>query len=98
VTLYYLEGTQPTSYCDYHENGENLKRIAVERLQGENYSSGQKPLSVDSGGLTLDPDLFSDPAPKNKNPSPSDDAGGNGAGSPSNQGQSPAPVFNPLLE
>lgn len=109
VTLYYLEGTQPTSYCDYHENGANLKRIAVERLQGESMSAGQKPMAVDSGGLELDPDLFSDPVPKGKangtssGQAPSDsNAGtqGTGAGQGSGTGQSSpkAPVYNPLLE
>lgn len=63
VSLYFLDGTQPTSYCDYHTNGETLKRISMERLQGEGLSAGQKPITVDTSGLTLDPSLFTDPEP-----------------------------------
>ena len=104
MTLYYLEGTQPTSYCDYHENGANLKRIAVERLQGESMSVGQKPVPVDSGGLELDPDLFNDPSPKGKTngtsggQSPSNGTATPGTGTTEGQGSPKAPVYNPLLE
>ncbi|OQA63108.1 MAG: hypothetical protein BWY39_01168 [Spirochaetes bacterium ADurb.Bin269] len=62
-TLYYLEGTQPHSYCEYHENVESLKRLAIDRLQTESLSVGQKPIIVDTTGLMLDPDIFTDPVP-----------------------------------
>ena len=95
VSLYYLEGTQPTSYCDYHENGENLKRIAVERLQGASMSVGQKPISIDSGSLTLDPSLFGDETPKANGGTNGSTGGvsGNGGTEPAQ-----APVYNPLLQ
>ena len=105
VALYYLEGTQPTSYCDYHENGATLKRIAVERLQGQNLSVPQKPVTIDDDGLTLDPSLFGDtePKPRQQNASADTTSTGSGQGAPRNgsaEGQANpiAPVYNPLLE
>ena len=63
ISLYFLEGTQPTSYCEYHENSTILKRIAIDRLQKESYAVGQRPITYDDSSLTLDPDLFTDPEP-----------------------------------
>lgn len=88
ISLYYLEGTQPTSYCDYHESGESLKRMSVERLQNESYSAGQKPVTVDTSQLTLDPSLFMDPEPTAKT-KPTETT------QPEEQN---TPAFNPLLE
>ncbi len=88
VSLYYLEGTQPTSYCDYHENSENLKRTAIDRLQKEGLTSGQKPITVDTSELQLDPSLFADPTPS---------AAATSAGSDSANGTT-APTSNTLLE
>jgi len=90
IQLYFLEGTQPTSYCDYHENSGNLKRISMERLQTESFSVGQKPVTVDTASLTLDPSLFTDPEPSVKpQTSPV----------PHSEPSAPAvPAFNPLLE
>jgi len=64
IALLYLEGTQPTSYCEYHENGGDLKRVAMERLQKESLSVGQRPITGNFSGLTIDPDVFSDPEPR----------------------------------
>lgn len=64
ITLQFLEGTGPKTYCTYHENGENLKRTSVERLQGEGYAAGQRPVNVDTSGLFIDPSVFEDPAPR----------------------------------
>lgn len=95
TTLYYLEGTQPTSYCDYHENSNTLKRISMDRLQSESFAVGQKPITVDTAPLTLDPSLFTDPEPTNKQ-KPSDnvttDTLSNGAS------DTVAPTFNSMLE
>ncbi|HKL87009.1 MAG TPA: PBP1A family penicillin-binding protein [Treponemataceae bacterium] len=66
INLYFLEGTQPTKYCEYHENNETLKRISIDRLQKESYAAGQKPIELDSIKLLLDPDIFSDPEPSEK--------------------------------
>ncbi len=91
VGLYYLEGTQPTSYCDYHENSETLKRMSIDRLQKESYSTGQKPIDVDTSELTIDPSLFSDPEPS------AQPAQGQPA-SESAQNKPEEPAYNPLLE
>lgn len=64
ITLEYLEGTQPTSYCTYHERHVDLKRVAIDRLQQESYSVGQKPITIDDTPLSLDPDIFTDPEPR----------------------------------
>jgi len=85
ISLYYLEGTQPTSYCDYHENSENLKRMSIDRLQKEGFSAGQAPVTVDTSDLQLDPSLFSDPTPSTQ------------TGTPTTNG-TPAPTSNPLLD
>ncbi len=90
IQLYFLEGTQPTSYCDYHEKGENLKRISMERLQKESLSVGQKPITVDTSALMLDPLLFTDPEPSIK---PRTDTVPQVEPAPQ-----AAPTFNPLLE
>lgn len=66
ITLQFLEGTEPKTYCTYHENGENLKRTSVERLQSEGFAAGQRPINVDTSALTLDPAIFEDPAPRVK--------------------------------
>ncbi len=97
VNLYYLDGTQPTSYCDYHENGENLKRISMDRLQSESFSVGQKPITVDTSALTLDPSLFSDPEPTRKSVPGQNDAQAPGT-VPAPASEPAAPAFNPLLE
>ena len=94
ITLYYLEGTQPTSYCDYHENGDALKRISIDRLQKESLSTGQKPITTDTSDLLLDPSIFSDPEPSSnakKNESQS-------AQPNKSPADTPAPTSNPLLE
>lgn len=66
VALEFLEGTQPTSYCTYHERHDDLKRVAMDRLQQESYSVGQRPINVDTSALTLDPDIFTDPEPRRR--------------------------------
>lgn len=66
VTLQFLEGTEPKTYCTYHENGETLKRTSVERLRTEGYAAGQRPVTVDISDLALDPSIFEDPAPRVK--------------------------------
>lgn len=96
-TLYYLDGTQPHSYCEYHENNASLKRIAIDRLQTESLAVGQKPIIVDTAGLMLDPDIFTDPPPT-----------GSAIDTAAESGNSPEqsaileteeePAFNPLLE
>lgn len=63
VTLAYLEGTQPTSYCEYHEKDDELKRIAMDRLQKQSLSVGQRPIETDTSSLVLDPSIFDDPLP-----------------------------------
>ncbi len=66
VTLNYLEGTQPTKYCDFHENTEQLKRLSVDRLQQESLSVGQRPVILEEGLLMIDPAIFEDPEPRRK--------------------------------
>ncbi|ULQ59462.1 PBP1A family penicillin-binding protein [Brucepastera parasyntrophica] len=63
IQLYYLEGTQPTSYCEYHELNLELKQLAVSRLETETFIVGQRPATTDTSALMLDPDIFVDPAP-----------------------------------
>lgn len=63
ITLLYLEGTQPRSYCDFHETTGDLKRRSMGILQTESYAVGQKPIDVEGGDLLVDPSLFEDPAP-----------------------------------
>lgn len=64
TTLDYLEGTQPTSYCTYHERHDDLKRVSIDRLQQESYSVGQRPITVDRSSLLVDPDVYTDPEPR----------------------------------
>lgn len=64
VSLLYLEGTQPTSYCEYHETGGELKRMAMDRLQKESLAVGQRPIQTDTSELLIDPAIFSDPEPR----------------------------------
>lgn len=64
ISLLYLEGTQPTSYCEYHETGGELKRIAIDRLQKESLSVGQRPITVDTSDILIDPTIFDDPEPR----------------------------------
>lgn len=66
VNLEYLEGTQPTSYCTYHERHDSLKRVAMDRLQNESFSVGQRPITVDTSSLDIDPDVFTDPEPRTR--------------------------------
>lgn len=66
ISLEYLEGTQPTSYCTYHERHESLKRVAIDRLQSESFSVGQRPITVDTSTLAIDPDVFTDPEPRTR--------------------------------
>jgi penicillin-binding protein 1A len=63
ITLLYLEGTQPRSYCEYHDASGELKRRSMGILQTESFAVGQKPIEVDGGDLLLDPSLFEDPKP-----------------------------------
>lgn len=62
-TLNFLEGTQPNSYCEYHENAESLKRMSIDRLQVESLATGTKPIEVNTSSLMLDPSIFEDPLP-----------------------------------
>ena len=66
VTLEYLEGTQPTSYCTYHERHDSLRRVAMDRLQSESFAVGQRPITVDTSSLSIDPDVFTDPEPRTR--------------------------------
>lgn len=104
VTLIFLEGTQPTGYCDYHESAGVVKRIGVERLQNQGLTTGEAPPSVDSGSLLIDPTLFDDPEPT----VPRESFGDTGDGAET-EPATPAPPegqptgepdgsYNPLLE
>ncbi len=114
ITLQFLEGTEPKTYCTYHENGENLRRTSVERLQSEGFAAGQRPITVDTSALTLDPSIFEDPAPRVKprneaaltagtegQPVDTEGSGNQESGNVPN-GAETAPeggnAFNPLLE
>jgi penicillin-binding protein 1A len=97
ASLYFLDGTQPTSYCDYHENNDNLKRISMDRLQSESFSVGQKPIVLDTSALTLDPSLFTDPEPSKKNRIP-DNEETPGTEDTTAETVPESPAFNPLLE
>lgn len=66
IRLYFLEGTQPTQYCEYHTNNAVLKRTAIDRLQNETYLTGTRPSTIEEGGLTLDPTIFDDPEPSKR--------------------------------
>lgn len=63
ITLPYLEGTQPTQYCEYHANRAVLERTAVNRLQNEAWLTGTKPQTIQEGTLLVDPGIFDDPEP-----------------------------------
>ncbi len=96
ISLYFLEGTQPTKYCDYHEQNNDLKRRSMEILQTQSYSVGQRPITVDDSGLTLDPSLFEDPTPSGS----SGKSGANqaqGGASAATESAVP-PATNPLLQ
>jgi len=95
VTLYYLDGTQPTSYCDYHSTSGDLKRRSMDLLQTESYSVGQNPIDVDTSSLLLDPDLFTDPEPSSKSGATANKPTGQGTTTPA---QDTTPASNPLLE
>lgn len=110
ITLYYLEGTQPRSYCEYHETNGELKRRSMSLLQTESYAVGQKPITVDEGSLFLDPSLFEDPAPSAKALKAAGKTNGTDAAGTMNPDGTPqaepttqaapqaAPSSNPLLE
>lgn len=98
IALYYLEGTQPTSYCDYHEINQNLKRESMDRLQKESFSTGQKPITVDTSALTLDPSLFSDPEPSVQQPADQGDTATSGQENGAGGTATGNGGYNPLLE
>ena len=56
TTKYYLEGTQPTTVCDYHKNRESAKTLATTRLETERYMSGVQPQEgiIDDSPLEID--------------------------------------------
>ncbi len=64
ITMSFLEGTQPTRYCDFHENNLELRRVVVERLQREGFSAGQTPIVINDAPLFVDPSIFDDPQPR----------------------------------
>jgi len=64
ITMNFLEGTQPTRYCDLHENNLELRRMVVNRLQREGFSAGQTPIIIDDAPLLVDPSIFEDPQPR----------------------------------
>ena len=100
VTLYYLEGTQPTGYCDYHDASGELKRRSMDLLQSESYSAGQKPITTDTSNLTLDPSLFADPEPTSKGQKKTNGSNGaaSGNGKASNGVAGTEAASNPLLQ
>ncbi|CEM62589.1 PBP1A family penicillin-binding protein [Treponema phagedenis] len=65
-TLYFLSGTQPTSYCTYHESSKRLEDLAKERLRKSSYTTGTIPTDINEGGVFLDPRIFEDPTPSTK--------------------------------
>ncbi len=86
VDLYFLEGTQPTRYCDYHENNQNLKRVSIDRLQRESYAVGQRPIEIDSSSLALDPLIFEDPEPSARAVKAAARKNNSGAAQPADEG------------
>ena len=56
TTKYYLEGTQPTTVCDYHKNREAAKTLAKTRLENEHYMSGvmSQAAILDDSDLEVD--------------------------------------------
>lgn len=56
TTKYYLEGTQPTTVCDYHKNREAAKTLATSRLETERYMAGIQPQEgiIDDSPLEVD--------------------------------------------
>ncbi|MCR5288919.1 MAG: PBP1A family penicillin-binding protein [Treponema sp.] len=55
VTLWFLDGTQPTTTCTYHSNS-SMRNIAIGRLQKAMYQSGATTLqpTTDTKPLTID--------------------------------------------
>ena len=62
VTKYYLEGTQPTTVCEYHKNRESAKSLATSRLETERYMSAIQPQTnvIDDSPLEIDLSFLND--------------------------------------
>ena len=62
TTKYYLEGTQPTTVCDYHKNREAAKTLAKTRLENEHYMSGvmSQAAILDDSALEVDLSFLDD--------------------------------------
>lgn len=55
TTQYFLEGTQPTTMCDYHKNRESARDFGALRLLDAKMQSGaQETVIEDKKGLVLD--------------------------------------------
>ncbi len=55
TTQYFLEGTQPTTTCDYHINREYAEKLATSRLEKERFMAGiETPSVVDNSPLKID--------------------------------------------
>ncbi|MBO4729319.1 MAG: PBP1A family penicillin-binding protein [Spirochaetaceae bacterium] len=62
TTKYYLEGTQPTTVCEYHKNREAAKILAKKRLENERYMSGvmSQAAIIDDSDLKADLSFLDD--------------------------------------
>jgi len=60
VLLHFLSGTEPSSFCAYHEADNNLLEIAKDRFRKIGYKAGQMPNEVKTG-VFIDPRIFEDP-------------------------------------
>ena len=55
TTQYFLEGTQPTTMCDYHKNRESARDFGALRLLDAKMQSGAQETAIeDKKGLVLD--------------------------------------------
>ena len=69
TTQYFLEGTEPTIFCEYHSNQRTSKSLGVARLAYEQTMSGSRPEKIiDKSGLELDLSFLGDLAPKGSVP------------------------------
>lgn len=62
TTKYYLEGTQPTTLCEYHKNRESAKALATSRLETERYLTSVQPQTsiIDDSPLEVDLSFLED--------------------------------------
>jgi hypothetical protein len=69
TTQFFLDGTQPVTACTFHTNVENLRHVALSRLEREYYQAGAKRFELPTDApLTLDLSFLTDDGDENDKP------------------------------